>query len=91
MATLLGYFVSDIACVIVLYKMKLMELDTKFFVAVLVMLAYFVIWRIFINSNYIVGTVAAILVTIVFLFLYRKEIGMVVSKVKAKTLKKQKI
>ena len=88
MATLLGYFVSDIACVIVLYKMKLMELDTKFFVAVLVMLAYFVIWRIFINSNYIVGTVAAILVTIVFLFLYRKEIGMVVSKVKAKTLKK---
>lgn len=88
MATLLGYFVSDIACVIVLYKMKLMELDTKFFVAVLVMFAYFVIWRIFINSNYIVGTVAAILVTIVFLLLYRKEIGMVVSKVKAKTLKK---
>ena len=88
MATLLGYFVSDIACVIVLYKMKLMELDTKFFVAVLVMFAYFVIWRIFINSNYIVGTVAAIIVSLVFLFLYREEIGMVINKVKAKASKR---
>ncbi len=85
MATLLGYFVSDIACVIVLYRMKLMELDTKFFVAVLAMLVYFVIWRIFINSNYIVGTVAAILVSLVFLFLYRKEIGMLLGKMKGGT------
>lgn len=82
MATLLGYFVSDIACVIVLYKMKLMELDTKFFVAVLAMLAYFVTWRIFINSNYIIGTVTAVLVSWVFLFLYRQEIGKILSKVK---------
>ncbi len=82
MATLLGYFVSDIVCVIVLYKMNLMELDTKFFIAVGAMFAYFVIWRIFINDNYIVGTFAAILLTLIFLFLYRKEIWKIASKIK---------
>lgn len=82
LATLMGYFVSDVVCVIVLYKMKLMELDTKFFVAVGAMLVYFVIWRMFIKSNFLVGTIAAILVTMVFLFLYRKEIGKIVGKVK---------
>lgn len=82
LATLMGYFVSDVVCVIVLYKTKLMELDTKFFIAVGAMLVYFVIWRIFIKSNFVVGTIAAILVTLVFLFLYRKEIGKIVGKVK---------
>lgn len=82
LATLMGYFVSDVVCVIVLYKMKLMHLDTKFFVAGGAMLVYFVIWRIFIKSNFIVGTIAAVLVTLVFLFLYRKEIGKIVGKVK---------
>lgn len=82
LATLMGYFVSDVACVIVLYRMKLMDLYTKFFVAVGAMLVYFIMWRMFIKSNFLVGTIVAILVTLVFLFLYRKEIGKIVGKVK---------
>lgn len=70
-ATLLGYVVSDIVCVLVLYKMSLMVLDMRFFIATVGMVVYFVVWRVFINSNYTVGTLAAILISVFFIYLYR--------------------
>lgn len=84
LATLLGYVVSDIVCVIVLYKMKLMVLDSKFFIAVAVMSIYFVFWRLFITSNFILGTLAAIVASLIFVFLYRVEITGVVRKIKGR-------
>ncbi len=84
MATLLGYAVSDAVCVSVLYKMRLMVLEPKFFIAVLGMVAYFVFWRVFVNSNYIVGTVCALIASFFFAFLYRKEIMIIVKNVKGK-------
>lgn len=80
LATLLGYVVSNIICIAVLYKMKLMVLEIRLFVAIIVMGIYFVIWRIFINSNYIIGTIFAIIVSAFFIFLYKGEINRVIKK-----------
>lgn len=82
LATLMGYFVSDIVCIIVLYKMKLMILEPRFFVATIGMVAYFVIWRVFVNSNFIVGILFAVMITVLFLYLYRIEIGKMMQRIK---------
>ena len=79
LATLFGYVVSDIICVIVLCKMKLMVLEKRFIISVIIMISYLAIWRIFIKNNYILGTVLAIIISIVFAFYYKKEILKIVN------------
>ena len=79
LATLFGYVVSDIICVIVLCKMKLMVLEKRFIISVIIMISYLAIWRIFIKNNYILGTVLAIVISIVFAFYYKKEILKIVN------------
>lgn len=69
-ATLLGYVVSDIICVIVLYKMKLMVISRKFLIAAIMMLLYFVVWRKGFSTNTFIGTITAVIVNIIFLCLY---------------------
>lgn len=73
-ATLLGYCVSDVVCVLVLYKMKLMVLDTRFFIATVGMIAYFVVWRVLVNSNYILGSLIAVTFTVSCVSLYYRNI-----------------
>lgn len=86
-ATLLGYCVSDAVCVLVLYKMKLMVLDTRFFIATVGMIGYFVVWRIFINSNYLFGTLFAILVLAFYVYLYRGVISNILGKIRKQNKK----
>lgn len=73
-ATLLGYLVSDVICVIVLIKMNLMVIESKFIWASLGMVAYMLIWRLFISSNWLLGFIFAIIITGYFAFLYRKDL-----------------
>lgn len=82
LATLMGYFVSDIVCIIVLYKMKLMILEPRFFVATIGMVAYFVIWRVFVNSDFIVGILFAVIISIFLVYLYRTEINKMMKRIK---------
>lgn len=84
LATLLGYFVSDIVCVIVLYKMKLIELEPRFYVAVFVISCYLIIWRLLVNSNYIIGTIFAIILLLFYLYLYRSQLRKLVGLVRKK-------
>lgn len=55
LATLMGYAISDVICVIVLCKMKLMVIEKKFIFATLAMASFFVLWRLFIPSNPVLG------------------------------------
>ena len=86
LATMMGYVVSDIVCVIVLYKMKLIELENRFFLAVIGMVAYLIIWRLFINSNFILGTLLALFMTIYFAFLYKAEMYMILERSRKKEI-----
>lgn len=73
-ATLIGYVVSDIICVMVLCRMKLMVINGKFIAAVIVMTIYMILWRIFFSNNTMVGTFMAMIVSAVFVFLYREDL-----------------
>lgn len=73
-ATLIGYVVSDIICVIVLIKMKLMMISEKFLIATLSIAVYIVLWRFLFREQVVIGTVAALIVAFFILFLYRNDI-----------------
>lgn len=81
-ATLMGYIVSDVVCVIVLCRMKLMVLSGRFVAAVAVMMIYMVTWRIFFSERTIAGTIGAVLTLIILLWLYRRDIRKLVTSVK---------
>ena len=82
LATLMGYAISDVICVIVLCKMKLMVVEKKFIAATLGMILFFVIWRFFIPSNVIWGLGLAIIFCSYFTFLYRSDIMKLVKMIK---------
>lgn len=85
LATLLGYVVSDVVCVIVLYKMQLMKLEFRFYISVFVIIAYLAVWRLFISNNWIIGSLFAVLTTVIFIFLYRKELKRIVKIINNKS------
>lgn len=73
-ATLTGYVVSDIVCICVLCKMKLMVVSRKFIAASVAMAFFMVIWRLAFSDDAIVGTVAAIAISAIYGFLYKDDI-----------------
>lgn len=83
-ATLIGYTVSDIVCVIVLCKMKLMVMSVRFILSSLCMLVYFIVWRLFIPNQFVVGLISAIIFAIVLIIMYRTELQMIISNLKRK-------
>lgn len=73
-ATLIGYLISDIVCMVVLCKMKLMQISLRFMLAVLFMAIFMVLWRLCFLQNELVLTCVFILVCGVCLLLYGKDI-----------------
>lgn len=73
-ATLMGYMVSNIVCVAVLCKMKLMLISGRFVLSTAMMSVFVIVWRLLFSENYGIGTVSAVVLTIVYLILYKKEI-----------------
>ena len=83
-ATLIGYAVSDIVCVIVLCKMKLMVVSFRFIVSTLLMTAFFFIWRLFMPECLILGVSFAILLSVSYIAMYKKELLLILNKIKSK-------
>lgn len=86
-ATLFGYVVSDIVCVIVLCKMQLMVVSKKFMASCLVMVTYMLIWRALFSRELVVSTILAMVLTAVYLLLYRSELAFLFTAVKSKVRK----
>ena len=84
-ATLIGYFISDLICCTTLIKMKLMVLSKKFMLASFIMFAYILIWRLTFSNNFIIGTIAAVINSLIMLLLYRGEICMLLRKIRYRT------
>lgn len=73
-ATLMGYAVSDIVCMVVLCKMKLMVISKKFLFASAAMILYMILWRILFCDKVIIGTAAAFVLLCLFALIYRDDI-----------------
>ena len=84
LATLVGYIVSDVICVIVLCRMKLMVVSGRFLLATAVMAGFMAGWRFLFPDQGIIGTAVAVAMSVFFLFLYRSDLktlwGMIRSK-----------
>lgn len=88
--TLLGYVISDIVCVIVLRKMNLLDIQTRFIRCISVTIIYFTIWRFFLKNNLWLSIILSIITIIFYLLNYNGEIiilknsvGKLVRKVKS--------
>ena len=73
-ATLMGYVVSDIVCVIVLHRMKLMVISKRFVIASLTMAGFIIVWRLLFSDMIVIGTLVAFFLTIIMAFMYRNEL-----------------
>lgn len=82
LATLMGYVISDVVCVLVLCKMKLMEVENKFIFSTLGMVVFFVLWRLFIPNKTILGLVLAFVFCGYCILLYRNDIKKLLRSIK---------
>lgn len=73
-ATLMGYVISDIVCIIVLSRIKLMIISNKFIISVIMVVGFMVIWRLLFSNLTITGTVVAMMFTITILVLYKNDL-----------------
>lgn len=82
LATLIGYVVSDIVCVIVLSRMKLMTISKRFLFSSGIMAGFVVLWRMFLSTRTLVGLIAAIGFSFVLCLLYASEIKTIYQKIR---------
>ena len=73
-ATLAGYFISDIVCLIVLCNMKLMIVSIRFVASVTMTIGFMSIWRVFFSEKILFSLFFAFLVCLLFVLLYFKDI-----------------
>lgn len=81
---ILGYVVSDVICVAVLCKMKLIVINFKFVLATIIMMIYIVAWRFMFSNKILIGTISAIVVSIIMIFLYREDLKRLLTMIKKK-------
>ena len=73
-ATLMGYIISNVICVIVLIKMKLMIISRKFIISLMVIIIYLLTWRLLFTSKTIIGLLLSIFITVLYMLIYRKDL-----------------
>lgn len=83
-ATIIGYIISDIVCVIVLCKMKLMVVSRRFIVSSFIMALFIVIWRFFISDQVIYGIALAFIFTAVIICIYKDTLKQLINMIKQK-------
>ena len=81
-ATLLGYVVTDIILVLVMLKIKMIVMSSRFLFASLLMIMYFIIWRLFVPTDALIGTAMAVAFLVMMLFLYKEEVRMIIALMK---------
>lgn len=74
MATLFGYLISDIICIMVLSHMKLMKISYKFFASSIIMIIYMILWRTHLSTYIVGGNLAALAFSSILIYLYRKDL-----------------
>lgn len=81
-ATLMGYVVSDIICVIVLCKMKLMVVSKRFILSSVLMSTFMVSWRLLYANKIFIGALFSIMLSIMMVFIYKKDMKKLIGAIK---------
>ena len=83
-ATLSGYIVANIVCLIVLCNMKLMIVSKRLLLSVFFIMAYMILWRNCFMVKTVVGTGLAVIIFIIYLVMYKIEIKQVINGLRRK-------
>lgn len=89
-ATFVGYFISILLCIIVLLRLKLIEIHWKFIANVALFLGFFAVMRINNLSTYYINIPLAVLYSIFNIFIYKKDIGLFLKRLFKKGEKQKK-
>ena len=84
LATLAGYIVSVVVCVLILTKMNLVRISKKFLLASLLTLLYMEIWRLMLQQHFIISILISIIFIVMETCLYQKDIQGLFNKIKRK-------
>lgn len=83
-ATLIGYAVSDIICVLVLIKMQLMIISKRFLMAVGEIVIYVIVWRFFMKDMVVLSLISISVVIVSYIMLYKTDIKNIFLSMKGK-------
>lgn len=81
-ASMLGYAVSVICAVMVLQKMKLMNLQFRFIIASILLIIFIFIWKFVIYESVFKSLFITVLFSFILLFLYRADINKMIYNIK---------
>ncbi|MBR3342028.1 MAG: oligosaccharide flippase family protein [Clostridiales bacterium] len=84
-ATLFGYISSDIVAMIVLKRMKLMDISLRFIISALGMLVVFLIWRFISSTSIVFGLLIFVCYSAMITILYKNEVLTIKNKLKKRS------
>lgn len=73
-ATVLGYVLSLGICIVILKKMKLININPKVKYSVIVFIGYFIIWRVVLHNSSILSILVAVFIECFYLLLYKDKL-----------------
>lgn len=79
-ATLIGYAISDLICILILCKMKLHIITPQFISISFLMLMYVIIWRAFFSEETLFGFILALIFSFIMIKIYYKDIARAIKK-----------
>lgn len=79
-ATLLGYIISIILCVVILRKMKLININIKVYANVTIFVAFFVAWRVWVHDSIMLSIILGIVAECIYIFIYKDMIASVIKR-----------
>lgn len=83
-ATLVGYITSVVVAMIVLRKMKLMDVSGRFLIISFGMVVVFLLWRLLAPQNILIGLTIFIVYSAFVCYLYKNELKKITKKVKGR-------
>lgn len=73
-ATVSGYVISVVICLLLLSKMKLIFINKRFVIDVSIFIVYFVVWRMFLHNNILLSLFAMAVLISMYIGMYMKLI-----------------
>lgn len=74
LGTLSGYMVSLAACVLILSRMKLLNLSKKFYVSVLLFAGFMLSWRFLFYNDMLINCLIGTIIIMSYMFMYRGDL-----------------
>lgn len=80
LATLIGYIVSAIICVLVLIHMDLFIVRKRFIISMFLFITFFIIWRFILKGYILPNIILGLVICGIYFFLYKNDLNKLIKK-----------